>query len=57
MAINYVFLYLIFRPLILIDAIKSVALFLTYTLCNNSILTFNLEKVVIDVAIQFRQLK
>ena len=44
-AINYVFLYLIFRPLIFIDAIKTVTLFITYTLCNNFIFIFNLEKV------------
>ena len=44
-AINYFFLYLIFRPLIFIDAIKTVTLFITYTLCNNFIFIFNLEKV------------
>ena len=43
--ISYVFLYLIFRPLIFIDAIKTVTLFITYTLCNNFIFIFNLEKV------------
>ena len=44
-AINYVFLYLIIRPLIFIDAIKTVTLFITCTLCNNFIFIFNLEKV------------
>ena len=44
-AINYVFLYLMFRLLIFIDAIKTVTLFITYTLCNNFIFIFNLEKV------------
>ena len=44
-AINYFFLYLIFKLLIFIDAIKTVTLFITYTLCNNFIFIFNLEKV------------
>ena len=43
--INYVFLYLIFRPLIFIDVIKIVTLFVIYTFCNNFIFIFNLEKV------------
>ena len=43
--ISYVFLYLIFRPLIFIDAIKTATLFITYMLCNNLIFVFNLEKV------------
>ena len=43
--ISYVFLYLVFRPFIFIDAIKTVTLFITYTLCNNFIFIFNLEKV------------
>ena len=44
-AINYVVLYLIFTLLIFIDAIKTVTLFITYTLCNNFMFIFNLEKV------------
>ena len=43
--ISYVFPYLIFRPFLFIDAIKTVTLFITYTLCNNFIFIFNLEKV------------
>ena len=43
--ITYISLYLIFRHFIFIDAIKTVTLFLTYTLCNNFIFKFNLEKV------------
>ena len=43
--LSYVFLYLIFIPFIFIDAIKTVTLFIRYTLCNNFILIFNLEKV------------
>ena len=43
--ISYVFPYLIFRPFLFIDSIKSVTLFITYTLCNNFIFVFNLEKV------------
>ena len=43
--ISYVFPYLIFRPFLFIDSIKSVTLFVTYTLCNNFIFVFNLEKV------------
>ena len=52
--ISYVFLYVIFRPVIFIDAIKTVTLFITYTTCNNFIFIFNLEK---GVTIQFRQVK
>ena len=29
----------------LLDTIKTVTLFITYTLCNNFIFTFNLEKL------------
>ena len=54
--ISYVFLYLIFKPFIFIDAIKTVTLFITYTLCNNFIFVFNLEKVL-GVTIQFRKVK
>ena len=43
--ISYVFLYIIVRPFIFIDAIKTVMLFITYTLCNNFLFIFNLEKV------------
>ena len=43
--ISYVFLYLKFRPFIFTDAIKSVTLFITYTLCNNFIFIFNSKKV------------
>ena len=43
--LSYVFLYLIFIPFIFIDAIKTVTLFIRYTLCNNFIFIFNLEKV------------
>ena len=43
--ISYVFLYIIVRPFIFIDAIKTVMLFITYTLCNNVLFIFNLEKV------------
>ena len=43
--ISYVFLYLIFRPFIFIDSIKTIMLFITYTFCNNFIFIFNLEKV------------
>ena len=35
MDISYIFLYLIFRPFIFIDAIKTVTLFVTYTIRNN----------------------
>ena len=56
MDISYVFLYLIFKPFIFIDAIKTVTLFITYTLCNNLIFVFNLEKVL-GVTIQFRKVK
>ena len=56
--ISYVFLYLIFRPFIFIDAIKTVALFITYTLCNNFIYMFNLDKVQsYRCNIQFRKRK
>ena len=54
--ISYVFLYLIFKPFMFIDAIKTVTLFITYTLCNNLIFVFNLEKVL-GVTIQFRKVK
>ena len=40
-----VFLYLIFIAFIFIYAIKTVTLFIRYTLCNNFIFIFNLEKV------------
>ena len=43
--LSYVFLYLIFIPFIFIDAIKTVTLFIRYTLCNNFVFIFNLEKV------------
>ena len=43
--LSYVFLYIIFRPFIFIYAIKTVTLFITYTLCNSFIFIFNLEKV------------
>ena len=42
---NCVEIYLIFRPFMLLDTIKTVTLFITYTLCNNFIFIFNLEKV------------
>ena len=45
MDLSYVFLYIIFRPFIFIYAIKTVTLFITYTLCNSFIFIFNLEKV------------
>ena len=45
MDLSYVFLYLIFRPFIFVYAIKTVTLFITYTLCNSFIFIFNLEKV------------
>ena len=45
MDISYVFLYLIFRTFIFIDSIKTVTLFITYTLCNNSMFIFNLERL------------
>ena len=43
--ISYIFLYLIFRPFIFIDAIKTVTVFVTYTIRNNFLFMFNLEKV------------
>ena len=43
--ISLVFLRLIFRPFIFIDAIKTLRLFITYTLCNNFVFIFNLEKL------------
>ena len=42
--ISYVFIYLIFRPFIFIDMIKTVTLLIAYTLCNSFIFMFNLEK-------------
>ena len=39
---NDVFLYLMVRPFIFIDTIKTVTPFVTYTLCNNFIFIFNL---------------
>ena len=29
--VSYIFLYVIFRPVIFIDAIKTIAMFVTYT--------------------------
>ena len=43
--ISYVFLYLIFRPFIFIDSIKTITLFITFTLYNHFMFIFNLEKV------------
>ena len=43
--ISYIFLYLIFRPFIFIDAIKTVTVFVTYTIRNNFLFMLNLEKV------------
>ena len=45
MDLSYVFLYIIFRPFTFLYAIKTVTLFITYTLCNIFIFIFNLEKV------------
>ena len=45
MDLSYVFLYIIFRPFIFIYAIKTVTLFITYTLCNSFIFILNQEKV------------
>ena len=44
MGLSYVFIYLIFRPFIFIYAIKTVTLFITYTLWNSFIFIFNLEQ-------------
>ena len=45
MDLSYVFQYVIFRLFIFIDVIKTVTLFITYTLCDHFIFTSNLEKV------------
>ena len=45
MDLSYVFQYVIFRLFIFIDVIKTVTLFITYTLCDHFIFIFNLEKV------------
>ena len=37
-------MYLIFRPFIFIDVVKTVTLLIAYTLCNSFIFMFNLEK-------------